>query len=47
MPLVIVINSDGQKYLKANVKPDQIAPWLQEFKVGTSPLSQEGLNKEV
>ncbi|KAH7680788.1 protein disulfide-isomerase A1 protein [Dioscorea alata] len=35
VPLVIVINPDGQKYLKANVKPDQIAPWLKEFKDGS------------
>ncbi|KAI3848054.1 hypothetical protein MKX03_026839 [Papaver bracteatum] len=34
VPLIIVQNSDGSKYLKANLKADQIAPWIKEYMEG-------------
>lgn len=33
-PVLIIQKSDGSKYLKANVEPDQIAPWLKDYKEG-------------
>ena len=33
VPLVVIQTTDGQKYLKANLESDQIAPWLKEYKV--------------
>ncbi|KAJ0976830.1 hypothetical protein J5N97_012304 [Dioscorea zingiberensis] len=35
VPLIVVTNTDGQKYLKANVEPDQIASWLKEYEDGS------------
>lgn len=32
-PLLLIQTSDGQKYLKANIEPDQIAPWLKDYTV--------------
>ncbi|CAN0892353.1 Protein disulfide-isomerase, partial [Linum grandiflorum] len=37
VPLVIVQTSDGQKYLKANLNVDDIAPWLKDYKEGKVP----------
>ncbi|GAB4862085.1 disulfide-isomerase [Ancistrocladus abbreviatus] len=34
VPLIIIQTNDGQKYLKPNVEPDHIAPWVKEFKEG-------------
>ncbi|KAI3865417.1 hypothetical protein MKW92_018197 [Papaver armeniacum] len=34
VPLIIVQNSDGSKYLKANLEADQIAPWIKEYMEG-------------
>ncbi|GAV71959.1 Thioredoxin domain-containing protein/Thioredoxin_6 domain-containing protein [Cephalotus follicularis] len=34
VPLVIIQTTDGRKYLNPNVEPDQIAPWVKEFKAG-------------
>ncbi|KAL0360251.1 UNVERIFIED_CONTAM: protein disulfide-isomerase [Sesamum radiatum] len=33
VPLIIIQTNDGQKYLKPNVEPDQIASWVKDFKV--------------
>ncbi|KAF2317199.1 hypothetical protein GH714_016573 [Hevea brasiliensis] len=32
VPLIIIQTNDGQKYLKPNLEPDHIAPWLKEYK---------------
>lgn len=32
-PLIIIMENDGQKYLKAHVEPDAIASWLKDYKV--------------
>ncbi|OVA07932.1 Thioredoxin [Macleaya cordata] len=34
VPLIIIQNNDGQKYLKANLEPDHIAPWIKEYMDG-------------
>lgn len=33
VPVIIIQNNDGEKFLKSNVGPDQIASWVKEFKV--------------
>jgi len=33
VPLIVIQTTDGQKYLKANLVSDEIAPWLKEYKV--------------
>ncbi|KAF3954177.1 hypothetical protein CMV_020443 [Castanea mollissima] len=33
VPLIIIQNDNGQKYLKANLEPDHIAPWVKAYKV--------------
>lgn len=33
MPVILIQTSDNQKYLKSNVEPDHIAPWLKEYVV--------------
>ncbi|KAL3844789.1 hypothetical protein ACJIZ3_002192 [Penstemon smallii] len=33
-PLLIIQNAEGQKYLKANIEPSQIAPWVKEYMDG-------------
>ncbi|PKI66876.1 hypothetical protein CRG98_012742 [Punica granatum] len=37
VPLIIIQTTDGQKYLKANVEPDHIAPWVKDYKAGNVP----------
>ncbi|XP_011027509.1 PREDICTED: protein disulfide-isomerase [Populus euphratica] len=37
VPLIVIQTTDGQKYLKANLVSDQIAPWLKEYKEGKVP----------
>lgn len=32
-PLLIIQQADGQKYLKANIEPDQIESWLKDYVV--------------
>lgn len=34
VPVIIIQNNDGEKYLKPNVEPDQIASWVKEYKEG-------------
>ncbi|KAF8404076.1 hypothetical protein HHK36_008953 [Tetracentron sinense] len=34
-PLIIIQNNDGQKYLKPNLEPDHIVPWLKEYTDGS------------
>ncbi|KAH7567913.1 hypothetical protein ACOSP7_009825 [Xanthoceras sorbifolium] len=34
VPLIVIQTNDGQKYLKPNLEPDHIAPWVKEFKEG-------------
>ncbi|XP_010268974.1 PREDICTED: protein disulfide-isomerase [Nelumbo nucifera] len=34
VPLIIIQNSDGTKYLKPNLEPDHIASWLEEYMDG-------------
>lgn len=33
LPLIFIQNSNGQKYLKPNVEPENIGPWLKEYTV--------------
>ncbi|XP_009594447.1 protein disulfide-isomerase-like [Nicotiana tomentosiformis] len=33
-PLIIIMENDGQKYLKAHVEPDALASWLKDYKDG-------------
>lgn len=33
VPLIVVQTNDGKKYLKPNLQPDEIAPWVKEYKV--------------
>uniref|UniRef100_A0A2N9GX93 Thioredoxin domain-containing protein n=1 Tax=Fagus sylvatica TaxID=28930 RepID=A0A2N9GX93_FAGSY len=33
VPLLFILNNDNQKYLKPNLEPDQIAPWLKQYMV--------------
>ncbi|KAK8691897.1 hypothetical protein V6N13_075392 [Hibiscus sabdariffa] len=37
VPLIIILNNDGKKFLKANVEADHIAPWLKDYKEGKVP----------
>ncbi|CAN1130614.1 Protein disulfide-isomerase [Linum perenne] len=37
VPLIIVQTADGQKYLKANLDAEDIAPWLKDYKDGKVP----------
>ncbi|XP_030545206.1 protein disulfide-isomerase-like [Rhodamnia argentea] len=37
VPLIVVQTNDGQKYLKPNLQPDDIAPWVKEYKEGKVP----------
>lgn len=34
VPLIVIQKNDGQKYLKTNLEPDQIAPWLKDYMDG-------------
>uniref|UniRef100_A0A2C9U1I9 Protein disulfide-isomerase n=1 Tax=Manihot esculenta TaxID=3983 RepID=A0A2C9U1I9_MANES len=34
VPLIIIQTNDGQKYLKAKLEPDHIAPWVKEYQEG-------------
>ncbi|PON94599.1 Protein disulfide isomerase [Trema orientale] len=34
VPLIVIQTNDGQKYLKSNLEPDHIAPWVKEYKDG-------------
>ncbi|KAI9201548.1 hypothetical protein LWI28_025185 [Acer negundo] len=34
VPLIVIQTNDGQKYLKPNLEPDHLAPWVKEFKEG-------------
>lgn len=38
VPLIIIQNSDGEKFFKPNIEPDQIASWVKDFKVMFSSL---------
>ena len=33
VPLIVIQTNDGQKYLKPNLEPDHIAPWVKEYQV--------------
>ncbi|ONK58838.1 uncharacterized protein A4U43_C08F260 [Asparagus officinalis] len=35
VPLVVIQENDGKKYLKPNVEPDQISNWLKEYTEGS------------
>ncbi|KAK6923477.1 hypothetical protein RJ641_011781, partial [Dillenia turbinata] len=35
LPSILIQDKDEQKYLKEEVEPDHIAPWIKEFKAGT------------
>ncbi|KAF5942316.1 hypothetical protein HYC85_019958 [Camellia sinensis] len=39
VPLIIIQTSDGEKYLKPNLEPDQISSWVKEYKVVLASLS--------
>ncbi|KAI4375136.1 hypothetical protein MLD38_013042 [Melastoma candidum] len=48
VPLIIVQTNDGKKYLKPNVKPEEIAAWVKDYKDGkvsqykkSEPIPQE------
>ncbi|XP_057795743.1 protein disulfide-isomerase [Salvia miltiorrhiza] len=34
VPVIIIQSNDGEKFLKPNVEPDQIASWVKDFKDG-------------
>ncbi|KAL5982766.1 disulfide-isomerase [Asimina triloba] len=34
VPLIIIQTTDGQKYLKPNLEPDHVAPWLKDYMDG-------------
>ncbi|KAI3717608.1 hypothetical protein L1987_69335 [Smallanthus sonchifolius] len=34
VPLIIIHSNDGPTYMKSNLKPDDISPWLNEYKDG-------------
>lgn len=34
VPLIVIQTNDGQKYLKPNLEPDHIAPWVKEYQDG-------------
>ncbi|KAK3230630.1 hypothetical protein Dsin_002511 [Dipteronia sinensis] len=34
VPLIVIQTNDGQKYMKPNLEPDHLAPWVKEFKEG-------------
>ncbi|KAF5763223.1 putative protein disulfide-isomerase [Helianthus annuus] len=34
VPLIIIHSDDGSRYMKANIKPDDISSWLNEYKDG-------------
>ncbi|WOG97204.1 hypothetical protein DCAR_0416544 [Daucus carota subsp. sativus] len=34
VPVIVIQTNDGQKYLKAHVEPDHIAPWVKDYKDG-------------
>lgn len=33
VPVILVQKNDRHKFVKSNVEPDQIAPWMKEYKV--------------
>ena len=33
VPLILIQKVNGEKYLKAHLEPDHIAPWVKEYKV--------------
>lgn len=33
VPLIVLQQHDGDKYLNPNLEPDQILPWLKNYKV--------------
>ena len=33
VPLLFILKNDGQKYLKPNLRPEHIAPWLKQYAV--------------
>ncbi|XP_019182285.1 PREDICTED: protein disulfide-isomerase-like [Ipomoea nil] len=35
VPLVVIQTNDGRKYLKPNLEPDHIAPWVKQFEDGS------------
>ncbi|KAM4100861.1 hypothetical protein ACB094_05G099700 [Castanea mollissima] len=37
VPLIIIQNDNGQNYLKANLEPDHIAPWVKAYKCPSAP----------
>ncbi|XVE95501.1 hypothetical protein REPUB_Repub02eG0103000 [Reevesia pubescens] len=37
VPLIIIQNNDGKKYLKPNLEADHIAPWVKDYKEGKVP----------
>lgn len=41
-PLIIIMGTDDQKYLKDHVEPDAIAAWLKDYKVMSHVLSVVG-----
>ncbi|KAH1064821.1 hypothetical protein J1N35_029808 [Gossypium stocksii] len=37
VPLIIILENDGKKYLKPNLEADHIAPWVKDYKEGKVP----------
>lgn len=33
VPLLVIQKAEGEKYLKANLEADHIAPWVKDYKV--------------
>ncbi|XVF64543.1 hypothetical protein PTKIN_Ptkin09bG0177100 [Pterospermum kingtungense] len=48
VPMLIIQNNDGKKYLKANLEADHIAPWVKDYKEGKIPpyVKSEPIPKE-
>ncbi|CAI9115383.1 OLC1v1016275C5 [Oldenlandia corymbosa var. corymbosa] len=34
VPLIVIQKNNGQKFLKTNLEPDHIAPWVKDYKAG-------------
>ncbi|KAL6560877.1 disulfide-isomerase [Orobanche hederae] len=43
--LIIIQNNDGEKFLKPNVEPHQIASWVKDFKDGKDMVFNSGKNE--
>ncbi|KAM7267502.1 hypothetical protein ACFE04_009668 [Oxalis oulophora] len=49
MPIIVIRTTRGQKYVKVNLEPDDIAPWLEKYMAGSllSESVPQKMNKNV